>query len=123
MSKRGKRQSRQRPQQAPPPFETTKAEHFRYVYSSGVYGGVTPKDAHLIFYIDRLEPESLPGQPGRMRTAKVNQELQVEVHMSPVEFKSVAGFMAGRIKLYEDQFGEIPAGPPEEVEEENPLVQ
>ena len=124
MSQREERQKqRQQPPQAPPPFETTKAEHYRYVYSSGVYGGVNPKDAHLIFFLNRLEPESVQGRPGSMRTAKVNQELQVEVHMSPVEFKRVAGFMASRIKLYEDQFGEIPTGPPDEDKEENPLVQ
>ena len=98
-------------QQAPPPFETTKSEDFRYVYASGVYGGVDPNDARLIFYLNRLVPESQPGQPGKMRTEKVNQELQVEVHMSPMQFKNLTQFMAGRIKLYEDQWGEIDMRP------------
>ncbi len=106
-----RRNSSRQQTQAPPPFETVKSEDYRYVYASGVYGGVDPNDSRLIFYLNRLIPESQPGQPGKMRTAKVIQELQVEVHMSPMQFKSLAQFMAGRIKLYEDKFGEIDMRP------------
>ena len=121
MSKQGKGRKRQQPPQAPPPFETTKAEYFRYVYASGAMGNVSPKGANIIFYLDRIEPESLPGRPGAMRVSKINQELQVEVHMSPVEFKSFGLWVANQVRRYEERFGEI-TGPPAD-EDENPLVQ
>jgi hypothetical protein len=105
--------------QVPPPFEVTKNENFRYVYATGVYGGINPNDSRLIFYLDRPVPESVQGQPFQMRTMKMEQELQVEVHMSPYQFKGVSLFMSDRVKMYEEKFGEIELRPEAEKKTED----
>ena len=55
-------------------------------HSTGIFGGLNPNNARMIFFLDRLDPEMIKDQPGQMRTEKINRELQVEVHMSPYAF-------------------------------------
>ena len=98
-----------------PDYEITKAEDYKLVYSTGMFGGLDPNDARLIFYCDRVEPEMDSNRPGGMRTRVVHRELQVEVHMSPLQFKTVAKFMTDRINRLEKRFGELVA--PEEEDE------
>ena len=74
-------------------FEDLKSPDYKYVYASGVFGGLTPNDARMIFYLDRLEPETLQDPPGRSRVGKIIRELQVEVHVSPTQFKTMAQWM------------------------------
>lgn len=96
----------------PPVFEDSKSPDFKYVFVTGVFGGLDPNDARMIFFLDRLEPETT-NQPvvGGQKIKKVNRELQVEVHMSPAQFKTVAAWMVNHIKNYESMFGEIPTEP------------
>lgn len=90
---------------------------------TGVFGRAAPNDCLMIFFLDRLESGLVPGGiPDQLTTNKVNRELQVEVHMAPVQFKSFASWMADHVRRYEENFGEI-VGQPKEYEEENPLVQ
>jgi hypothetical protein len=91
-----------------PKFEDTKSADFRYVSASGVFGGLDPTDGRIIFFLDRLEPETTnEPTPGSQKIKKVNRELQVEVHMSPAAFKTTAAWMVNHIKTYESLFGEI----------------
>jgi hypothetical protein len=110
--------SRRRQSQPPEPFfpdyEVTKADDYKLVYSTGMFGGLDPNDARLIFYCDRVEPEMDSSRPGAMRTRLVHRELQVEVHMSPLQFKTVAKFMTDRVKRLEQRFGELVASKEEE---------
>ena len=123
MSKQRKKRRPQRQQQTPPPFEVTKHPEFKSWYVTGAFGGVSPLDARMILYLDRLEPEVVPGgTPGQMRVNRINRELQVELHMTPVEFKSLSQWMAQHVQRFEENLHEIQMGPQEE-EEENPLVQ
>ena len=113
----------QRQQPTPPPFEITKHPDFRSWYVTGAFGGVSPNDARIIFYLDRLEPEVVPGGvPGQMRVNRINREFQVELHMTPVQFKSLSQWMARNVQRFEENVHEIQMGPQEEGEEENPLV-
>lgn len=118
MPQRGRRQ---RPTQSPPPFRISESEDYKYVYATGGFGNMTPNDCLIIFYLDRLNPEIVPGgSPGEMRPREVNRELQVEVHMTPTQFRSIAEWMSDHVDKYEERFGEIQE-PPEE--EDNPLVE
>lgn len=118
MSRRNQRQSA--PPQTPD-FEITKSPEYRAVYASGVFGGLDPNDARMIFWLDRLEPELVPrGSPGQTRVGRVNRELQVEIHVSPAQFKTIHQWMGRHIERHEKRFGEIQLGP--EKTDENPLV-
>ena len=73
-----------------PKFEDTKSPNFIYIYATGVFGGVAPQDGRLIFFLDRLEPETLnEPTPGVQTVKKIVRESQIEVHMSPATFKSM----------------------------------
>lgn len=95
-----------------PAFEDTKSPDYRYVYATGVFGGLDPNDGRLIFYLDRIEPETVnEPHPGSSKLKKVVRELQVEIHVTPSQFKSIAIWMNRHIKNFEDMFGEIPMEP------------
>jgi hypothetical protein len=106
MSKRQRRQ----PVRVMPQIEITKSPNYFYVNATGIFGGVDPNDARIIFFLDRLEPEMNRDQPGRMRTKEVNRELQVEVHMSPHVYKAMMIWMNKNVEQYEKRFGEIVMG-------------
>lgn len=97
-----------------PDFEDTKSPDYRYVYCTGVFGGLDPNDGRIIFFLDRLEPETVKEPfPGSSKVKKVIRELQVEVHVSPSQFKSIAIWMGNHVKRFEQMFGEIPLEPKE----------
>lgn len=63
-----------------------------------------------MFLADRFELE--PGEaPGSQKVKLVNQEIQVEVHVSPITFKGIALWMKDNLDKYEAVFGEIKAEP------------
>jgi len=96
----------------PPKFEDTKSPNYTYVYATGVFGSLDPNDGRMIFYLDRLEPETVnEPTPGAQKVKKVVRELQVEVHMSPTQFKIMALWMSRHVKQYEEIFGPIPMEP------------
>ncbi len=76
-----------------PKIEITESGDFRAVYASGVFGGLDPNDGRMIFFLDRIKPKMKTGKKNVMQLEKVNRELQVEVHMSPNQFLSVAKWM------------------------------
>jgi hypothetical protein len=94
-----------------PKFEDTKSPNFAYVYVTGVFGGLDPNDGRMIFFLDRLEPETLnQPMPGNQVVKKIVRESQVEIHMTPSQFKTIALWMNQNIQRYEELFGEIPMG-------------
>jgi len=96
----------------PPRFEDAKAPDYKYVYATGVFGGLDPNDGKLIFFLDRFEPETVNEPfPGTQKLKKVIRELQVEVHVSPGQFKNIWMWMGEHIKHYEQMFGAIPIEP------------
>jgi hypothetical protein len=95
-------------------FEVTKAEDYKLVYATGIFGGLDTNDGRLIFYCDRVEPEMHNHRPGGMRTKLIQRELQVEVHVSPWQFKTIAKFMTERVNKFEQRAGELVAPDEEE---------
>lgn len=90
----------------PPEFAVVMKEGLPITYATGVFGGLAPNDARMMFYTDRLELE--PGEvPGSQKVKKINQEIQVDIHVSPATFKSVAQWMMQQLERYEKAFGEI----------------
>ncbi|NIQ06895.1 MAG: hypothetical protein GWO20_14555 [Candidatus Korarchaeota archaeon] len=58
--------------------------------------------------MDKHEPEiNEGGPPGSLTLDKIVKVKQAELHMSPVQFKSIARWMIQHVKRYEDKFGEI----------------
>ncbi|UCD03349.1 MAG: hypothetical protein JSV63_01800 [Candidatus Aenigmatarchaeota archaeon] len=80
-----------------PKIEVTEGSGFRPVYASGVFGGLDPNDGRLIFFLDRLKPSVKKGKTV-MELSKVEREMQVEVHMSPNQFMSVAKWMNEHVR-------------------------
>jgi hypothetical protein len=107
----------------PPEFEDVQSPDFRYVYVTGVFGGLDPNDGKMIFYLDRLIPETT-NRPhiGALEMRKILRELQVEIHMSPTQFKNIYLWMQKHITRYEDTFGEIPLGPRQQPPTDSTLV-
>ena len=95
-----------------PQFEDTKSEQYRYIFATGVLGGLNPLGAQIVFYLDRPEPETVnTPHPGAMKLKKIVRELQVEVWMTPAQFKAIAEWMNKNIEEYEKRIGPIPTPP------------
>lgn len=97
-------------------FEVEDAEDFDLKFATGAFGGLNPNDGRIIFYVDRIETEGIEGQPGKERMSKVVRERQVEVHMTPHVWKSLAQWMMQHVKKYEDKMGEIQMPTDEEAQ-------
>jgi hypothetical protein len=92
MAKKTKAQERS-PKPKMPKIEITRGEGFKAVYASGVFGGLDPNDGRMIFFLDRLKPKMKSREKNIMALEKIERELQVEVHMSPNQFISMAKWM------------------------------
>lgn len=94
-----------------PEFEIRDSEHFRLIYATGVFGGLSPNDGRIIFFVDRLKTRPIKGKPGQEKVEKVIRERQVEVHVSPATWKSIAKWMQTHIEQIEKTIGKIPEEP------------
>jgi hypothetical protein len=65
----------------------------------------------MILYLDVLKTKPVRGEPGQEEVDKVIRERQVEVHMSPATWKSMAKWMMEHVQRVEKQFGAIPEEP------------
>lgn len=91
-----------------PKFEVEKSEEYREIHLDGVFGGITPNGAKMVIYTEEHEPQIKPGgKPGDMELGKITREVQAELHLSPVQFKSLFKWMKKHLENYEDRFGEI----------------
>lgn len=95
----------------PPPFEDTQSAHFRYVFASGTFTGLSPNNGGIMFYLDRLVPGTTTRPPGGFEVRKIARERQVEVYLSPTQYKQLCVAMQRAIANYEQAFGEIPLKP------------
>ena len=96
-------------------FEDSKNPDYRYVYATGAFGAITPNDARIIFYLDRLVPKTIAEgeKAGTAYTGKISRELQVELHMSPQEFVNLWRWMTERLQIYKKTFPDFPLNIPE----------
>ncbi len=83
------------------PIVVTESPGHRPVYASGVFGGLDPHDGRIVFFLDRIKPKMKSEPKGAMTLEKIERELQVEVHMSPSQFASVAKWMMGHVQHFE----------------------
>jgi hypothetical protein len=95
----------------PPPFEDTQSAHFRYVFASGTFTGLSPNNGGIVFYLDRLVPGTTAQPLGGIEVKKIARERQVEVYLSPTQYKQLCITMQRAIANYEQTFGEIPLKP------------
>lgn len=96
-------------------IEISESQDYRAVYASGVFGGLDPNDGRIVFFLDRIMPKIKSEPKGAMELEKINRELQIEVHMSPSQFASVAKWMTEHVHLFEKRIksGKRPAEEPE----------
>jgi hypothetical protein len=96
-------------------IEISEGQNYRAVYASGVFGGLDPHDGRIVFFLDRIMPKMRSEPKGAMELEKINRELQVEVHMSPSQFASVAKWMTEHVHLFEKRMksGKKPEEEPE----------
>lgn len=95
-----------------PDMEVEESEDFREIHVDGVFGSLDPNGAKLTVYTqERKLKMKESGRPGEMDLEKIIFETQAELHMSPVQFKSMLKWMEQKLEQYEDQFGEIEAKP------------
>ena len=93
-----------------PRFEITESPGFRPIYASGVFGGLDTNDGRMIFFLDRIRPK-MGGKPsGGMELEKINREMQVEVHMTPPQFMSVAKWMSEHSERFREKARQSRAG-------------
>ena len=97
-------------------FGETKSPEYRSIYTTGIFGGLHPDDAYMIFFQDRIHTET-ESETGGQRIAELIREAQVEVHMSPSQFKRIYLWMQKRIADYESVFGSIVIEPKKEKTE------
>jgi hypothetical protein len=87
-------------------IEMSENPAYRAVYASGVFGGLDPNDGRVIFFLDRIKPKMRSEPKGAMDLEKINRELQVEIHMSPPQFASVAKWMMEHVQRFEKRVKE-----------------
>lgn len=83
-----------------PKIEISENPDYKAVYASGVFGGLDPHDGRIIFFMDRIKPKMVDEPRGAMDLEKINRELQVEVHLSPSQFASVARWMTEHVERF-----------------------
>jgi hypothetical protein len=93
-------------------FELSKSPEYKVIYINGVFGGLSPDEGRMIFYVDRLVPEMLEEPAGAMKLEKINRELVIDIRMSSAQFKSIAEWMISHIKELEEA---LKKGIPKEV--------
>ena len=98
-----------------PEFEIKDSDNFKVIYTMGVFGGLAPNDGRLVLYIDLLKTKPITGEPGKEEIDKVIRERQIEIHMSPATWKSVARWMTAHVENLEKAFGQIPEAPKSDI--------
>lgn len=110
MSTTRKRKKRKSSSGPDAPIVITESKDFRPIFASGVFGGLDPNDGRIMFFLDRIKPRMKKDPKGAMQLEKVNRELQVEVHMSPSQFASVARWMMEHVHRFEKRMKAGKAG-------------
>ena len=86
-----------------PRIEVKEGPEYKAVYASGVFGGLDPNDGRIIFFLDRIKPKMKSNPRGAMGLDRIDRELQIEVHMSPPQFMSIARWMMDHAKRFEQK--------------------
>jgi len=86
-----------------PALKITKSPDFKMCYSTGIFGGLSPLEGRMLFFVDRLVPKIVDGTMGQMATESVEREFQVEIHMSPEVFISTYKWMESHIKRMKEE--------------------
>lgn len=100
-----------------------KSPNYREIYSTGVFGGLSPDDAKLIFFLDKVETKTLSEPLGQQKITKFVREALVEVHMTPTQWKRIALWMMESVTRYEPNFGTIPLEPKKIVTNAEPITE
>jgi hypothetical protein len=100
-----------------PYIEVSESKDYKIAYAGGVFGGLDPNGGRMIFFLDRVKPKMRNKPRGAMDIEKINRELQVEVHMSPPQFMSIAKWMMEHAQRFQKKVKEGKAGM---IKEEGP---
>lgn len=81
----------------------TKSSDYKVVYVTGAFGGLNPVEGRIIFYLDRIVPKVKEEPMGVMEIREIERELQIEIHMSPATWISIAEWMQGHISKLKEK--------------------
>lgn len=70
---------------------------YKTIYSSGVFGSVSPAEGRMIFYLDRPIPIMKDTPQGAMEVGEFERELQIEIRMSLPQWITIADWMQRHI--------------------------
>lgn len=95
----------------PPEFEVEESEDYQEIHVDSVFGGLSPNGGKMVLFMDKHIPKVQErGPPGNVEIDKIVKVKKAELHMSPVQFKSIAQWMIQHVKEYEQKYGEIDIG-------------
>ena len=86
-----------------PKITLTKGSDYKVVYVTGAFGGLNPVEGRIIFYLDRIVPKIKPEPTGAMEMGEIERELQIEIHMSPATWISIAEWMQEHINRLKEK--------------------
>jgi hypothetical protein len=78
-------------------FKIVRSPDYKTIYSTGVFGSVSPGEGRMIFYIDRPIPVMKDTPIGAMEVGEFERELQIEIRMSLQQWISMADWMQRHI--------------------------
>jgi hypothetical protein len=84
-------------------IEIAKHPEFRVITANQFFGGLFPNEGQIQFYTDIIEAQMKADESERMEAKKISRELQVEIRLSPMDFKRLANWMNSHIKRVETE--------------------
>lgn len=77
----------------PPKMTLTKNADFKSIYSTGVFGSLSPVEGRMIFYVDRPLPSMEDTPPYNMKVREIQREMLVEIHMPAQQWLAMFDWM------------------------------
>ena len=91
------------------------SDKFKRIYVADVLGMIMPGGLEVTVYSEQGDvKEALETQPVSANQIKVKRIIECDLIINPMEMKNIHKWLGGKIKAYEEAFGQIPS--PEEVQ-------
>lgn len=75
-----------------------KSPDYKAIYSTGVFGSLTPEEGRMIFYLDHPIPIIKDTPPGSMGIGGFERELQIEIRMSTAQWIGMMEWMQHHVE-------------------------
>lgn len=97
-----------------PEIESEYSSGYKRIAVAGIFGGTRPFGVEAVLYSERMDvKKTLETQPLEPNRITIKRIIECELHIDPMQMKSMHKWLDAKIKEYEKMFGPIPS--PEEV--------